>query len=200
MTKESGHSGPYWLQDKLRRYIFLKEDEAQTFWSFFKKRTLKNKETLLKVEDVCEYFALVTDGCLMNYYVDENGFEHVLQFATPMWWTADLNSLINRVPSNYSIRALMPSKVLLISKNDLDALYHKVPATERYFRIIFQNSLIAHQQRIMRNHAYTAEQRYLQFQEKYPALEMLVAQKYIASYLGITPEFLSKIRRRLAKR
>ncbi|MCB0661868.1 MAG: Crp/Fnr family transcriptional regulator, partial [Saprospiraceae bacterium] len=163
MAKETEVPGPQWLQSKVRRYITLTDEEAVTFWSFFKKQNLKNKELLLKVGAVCEYFALVTDGCLMNYYVDENGFEHVLQFATPMWWTADLNSLINGVPSNYSIRALTASKVLLLSKSDLDELYRKVPATERYFRIIFQNSLIAHQQRIMRNHAYNAEERYRQF-------------------------------------
>jgi CRP-like cAMP-binding protein len=200
MAEKTEQPGPEWLQSKLQRYIFLSDTDAKTFWSFFKKRTLKNKETLLEVGEVCEYFALVTEGCLMNYYVDEKSFEHVLQFATPMWWTADLNSLIHKLPSNYSIRALMPSKVLLLSHADLEELYRKVPATERYFRIIFQNALIAHQQRLMRNHAYTAEQRYLQFQEKYPDLELMVPQKYIASYLGITPEFLSKVRRRLAKR
>lgn len=136
----------------------------------------------------------------MNSFADENGFEHVLQFASPMWWTADLNSLLNELPSNYSIRALMPSVVLQISKSGLEDLYQKVPETERYFRIIFQNALIAHQQRIMRDHAYDAESRYQLFREKYPDLENLVPLKYIASYLGITPEFLSKIRRRLSRK
>jgi CRP-like cAMP-binding protein len=189
-----------WLQEKVKSYIALSDEEARYFYSFFKKKVLKNREVLLETGQPCNYFSLVVDGCLMNSYTDQNGFEHVLQFATSTWWTADLNSFINEVPSNYSIRALMPSVILQISKSGLEELFKKIPATEKYFRIIYQNALIAHQQRIMRDHAYDAESRYQLFREKYPDLENLVPLKYIASYLGITPEFLSKIRRRLSRK
>lgn len=187
------------LKDRLSRYIQLDDEEARFFHSLLKPVRIRNRRLLLVSGDYSRAFSLVTEGCLVNYHEDENGFEHVLQFATPMWWTADLHSLIRGTPSTYTIKALMDTEVLQISKANLDRLYREVPKFERYFRIIFQNALIAHQRRIIQNIAFPAEERYRQFRATYPDLEQLVPQKYIASYLGITPEFLSKIRRRLAK-
>ncbi|MEZ4828578.1 MAG: Crp/Fnr family transcriptional regulator [Bacteroidia bacterium] len=184
------------LIENLRRYIQLEDREAEIFLSLTKTKTIPKKKFLLLSGEVCEYFSLVADGCLMNYFTDENGFEHVLQFATPMWWTADLYSLVSRSPAIYSIKALTDARVLQISIEGLEQLYRDVPKFERYFRIIFQNALVAHQRRIMQNHAFSAEDRYQQFLKSYPTLEQIVPQKYIASYLGITPEFLSKIRRK----
>ena len=187
------------LKAKLSRYIRLDDEEALFFYALLKPVSIRSRRMLLVSGDRSNAFSLVTKGCLVNYYEDENGFEHVLQFATPMWWTADLHSLIKGVDSKYSIKALMDTEVLQISKGNLEYLYQELPKFERYFRIIFQNALIAHQRRIIQNIAFPAEERYLQFREAYPDLERLVPQKYIASYLGITPEFLSKIRRRMAK-
>jgi CRP-like cAMP-binding protein len=136
-------------------------------------------------------------GCLMAYYTDSDGVERVLQFATTSWWTGDLHSFTKHEPSIYSTRALVDSEVLLMTVNGLNSLLERVPKFEKYFRILFQNSLVAHQQRIMQSISFTAEQRYESFRERYPTLEQFVPQKYIASYLGVTPEFLSKIRRRL---
>lgn len=188
------------IQSKLSRYIQLDDGEAEFFLSLLKPAHIKKRKFLLLSGDVCPYFSLVTRGCLMNYYTDDNGFEHVLQFATHMWWTADLESLIKGTPALYSIQALADTDVLMLSRANLDRLYLEAPKFERYFRIIFQNALMAHQQRIIQNIAFPAEERYVQFREKYPHLEQMVPQKYIASYLGVTPEFLSKVRRRLAKR
>lgn len=188
------------LQDRLSRYIQLEDEEARLFHSLLKPARIRNRRPLQVSGDHSRAFSLVTKGCLVNYYEDENGFQHVLQFATPMWWTADLHSLIHGTPSDYTIKALMDTEVLKLSRDKLDLLYREVPTFERYFRIIFQNALIAHQRRIIQNIAFPAEERYRQFRKTYPDLEQLVPQKYIASYLGITPEFLSKIRRRLAKR
>jgi CRP-like cAMP-binding protein len=188
------------LQKKLSRYIQLDENEAAHFLSLLEPRQIARRKFLLLDGDVCRHFSLVTEGCLMNYYTDENGFAHVLQFATHMWWTADLQSLMNETPALFSIQALVNSEVLMLPRPQLDQLFVDIPKFERYFRIIFQNALMAHQQRIIQNIAFPAEERYLQFREKYPHLERMVPQKYIASYLGVTPEFLSKVRRRLAKK
>jgi CRP-like cAMP-binding protein len=136
-------------------------------------------------------------GCLMAYYTDSDGVERVLQFATASWWTGDLHSCTKLEPSIYSTRALVDSEVLLLRWDGLNTLLERVPKFEKYFRILFQNSLVSHQQRIMQTLSFTAEQRYEAFRDKYPTLEQFVPQKYIASYLGVTPEFLSKIRRRL---
>lgn len=188
------------IQQKLRRYIHLDLKEAEHFLSFFEAVPYRNRKIVVESGDYCRYFFLVESGCLMTYFTDDNGFEHVLQFATHLWWAGDLASLMNNVPAIYSIKAIGDTSILKISKWKLDELYRDLPKFERYFRIIFQNALVAHQRRIIQNIAFTAEERYLQFRERYPQVEMQVPQKYIASYLGITPEFLSKIRRRIAKK
>lgn len=186
------------LRNNLLRYIQVSEEEVEYFFSLVEPVTVRKRKMLLRNGSVCRKFNLVTDGCLMNYFTDENGFHHVLQFATRMWWTGDLYSLVHQTPAIYSIRAVTDARVLQISVENLDNLYREVPKFERYFRIIFQNALIAHQQRLMANIAFSAEDRYKQFLSLYPTLEQIVPQKYIASYLGITPEFLSKLRKKLS--
>ena len=188
------------VRANLSRYISVDMEETERFLSYLKKKKIKNRAFLLKSGDVCGNFSLVETGCMMNYYKDQNETIHVLQFATKMWWTADLNSYINQTQSEYFLRATTDTIVHQLSRENLDKLLEDMPVFERYFRIIFQNSLIAHQKRIIENISETAECRYMLFREKYPQVEQLVSQKYIASYLGITPEFLSKIRRNLANK
>ncbi|MEX2395752.1 MAG: Crp/Fnr family transcriptional regulator, partial [Balneolales bacterium] len=116
------------------------------------------------------------------------------------WWTADLDSLFRGIPAEYNIRAMGDSTVYQLSKDVWMKLNNELPQFERYFRIIFQNALVAHQKRIIQNISDTADQRYLKFQKAYPEVIRSVPLKYVASYLGITPEFLSKIRRDLTTR
>lgn len=132
----------------------------------------------------------------MTFFTDKEGNDQVIQFATSGWWTGDLHSLTTQQPSIYTTRALADSEVMLLPKVRMEELLERYPVFERYFRIMFQNSLVTHQNRIIEAFAITAEDRYTRFQKKYPQLEQYVPLKYIASYLGITPEFLSKIRRR----
>lgn len=188
------------LRANLSRYISVSLEETEVFLRFLKPKKIKNRKFLLTQGTVCAHFSLVVSGCVMNYYQDKSKNIHVLQFATKMWWTADLNSYIHATPSEYFLRATTDTIVYQLSRAAMDELVTEMPKFERYFRIIFQNSLIAHQKRIIENISETAECRYMLFREKYPEVEQLVSQKYIASYLGITPEFLSKIRRNLAER
>ncbi|MEX0685092.1 MAG: Crp/Fnr family transcriptional regulator [Balneolales bacterium] len=184
----------------LGRYIKISEEESGYIFSRLDSSKIPNRQFLLKQGELCTSFNMVTSGCLCNYFTDDHDIDHVLQFATKMWWTADLNSLMNNKPSKYNIRAVGDSTVLQLTRNTWDELNDVIPQFERYFRLIFQNALIAHQKRIIQNISETAEQNYLKFRENYPEVEQMVPQKYIASYLGITPEFLSKIRRELASR
>lgn len=147
--------------------------------------------------DLTRYFIYVNSGCLMTYHTDKEGSDHVIQFATAGWWTGDLHSITRQIPSSYSTKALAESEVILLPKAAMDTLLDTMPRLERYFRITYQNSLITHQHRIILHYTATADERYQAFREKYPSLEQYVPLKYIASYLGITPEFLSKIRRKL---
>jgi CRP-like cAMP-binding protein len=184
----------------IRRYITVDDVEAQYLSSLLIQKTLKQGEFIEERGEPTRYMIHVTTGCLMTYYTDKDGADHVMQFATSGWWTGDLKSVTTGVDSITSTRALNESVVLLLPKIALDQLLEKHMKYERYFRIIFQNSLITQQFRIIQSYSATAEERYLAFREKYPSLEQFVPQKYIASYLGMTPEFLSKIRRKLMEK
>lgn len=186
------------ILNTINKHIQLDDVEKAVLLSSLEFRSLKAGEYMEKAGEQSRYFVFVSMGCLMAYYTDEEGVDRVMQFATSSWWTGDLCSFSKSTPSVFSTRALTDSEVLLITREGLDALLEKVPRLEKYFRILFQNSLIAHQQRILQTISFTAEERYESFRERFPTLEQFVPQKYIASYLGVTPEFLSKIRRRIA--
>ncbi len=193
MTKEA-------LKERLSQYVELKDEEAEYFLSLLSMHTIERKQKLLAPEQAVLGFHWVQSGCLMAYHTDSLGNQHVLQFAIESWWTTDLQSLFSEGVSSLSIEAMTDSSYLTISRIDLDGLMEKYPVFERYFRKIFQNALISNQRRILLNISKTADERYEDFQQRYPKVEQIVPQKYIASYLGITPEFLSKIRRKRATR
>ncbi|HEX5172322.1 MAG TPA: Crp/Fnr family transcriptional regulator [Cyclobacteriaceae bacterium] len=185
---------------RIEQYVQLTDEEMRYAKSVLEPSLIRQNDLLVANGEPCKFMIYVCAGCLMSYYTDSSGNVHVIQFATEGWWTGDLHSFTNYTPSIYSTKALADSEVLLITKPDLDDLFNKVPKFERYFRIIFQNSLVTHQFRIIQNFSSTAEERYLYFQNKYSSLEQFVPLKYIASYLGITPEFLSKVRRKIMEK
>lgn len=178
------------------KHVELSPEAKEHFASLLLPMRVRQHEFVERAGEVTRYFIYVNSGCLMTYYTDENDNDQVIQFPVAGWWTGDLHSLANRVPSIFSTRALADSEVLLLPMQEFDTMLKKFPAFERYFRAIFQNSLVTQQHRIIQAFSYTAEQRYETFLKKYPQLEQFVPLKYIASYLGITPEFLSKIRRK----
>ena len=184
----------------IEKHITLNDIERAILLSLLEARSLKSGEYLEKEGETSQYFIFVSMGCLMAYHTDEGGVERVMQFATASWWTGDLHSFTKSAASVYSNRAIVDSEVLLLTPKGLNELLDRVPKFEKYFRILFQNSLIAHGRRIMETISYSAEERYESFRQRYPTLEQFVPQKYIASYLGVTPEFLSKVRRRLSQK
>lgn len=185
------------LLASIKKHITLTPEEERVVQASFITQHVRQNELLETPGEPSRFLTYVNTGCLMTYYTDGKGHDHVMQFATAGWWTGDLNSLLKCVPSIYSTRALADSETLLITKIGMDTLLEKYPKFERFFRILFQNSLVTHQERIIQGYSATADERYQHFQDKYPTLEQFVPLKYIASYLGITPEFLSKIRRKL---
>jgi CRP-like cAMP-binding protein len=180
------------------RHINLDKTEADYFVSLLQSKTFKKKEFVLRPGEICKYEIFVTKGCLRSYNIDNNGFVHIGMFVVEDWWTADLHSFITQTPSATYIDALENTDVLMISKQNLEKLYEQVPKFERFYRIKFQNSLVTHVQRVLDNISLNAEDRYLNFNKKYPKLEQRIPQKQVAAYLGITPEFLSILRRKLA--
>ncbi len=183
----------------INKHIQLDQVETDYFLSLLQHQTLKRKSFLLKQGDICKAEYFITKGCLRTYTVDDNGVEHILHFGIEDWWTGDLYSFLTKQESAYYIDALEDSELLFITKENLDKLYHHVPKFERFFRLILQNAFIAQQQRINQNLSFTAEQRYLEFIRKYPNLEQRLSQKQVSAYLGITPVFLSMLRKKLIR-
>jgi CRP-like cAMP-binding protein len=182
------------------RHIQLDNTEADFFTSLLQEKIIKRKDFLLKQDEICKTENFIVSGCMRAYSVDDQGAEHIVMFGIEDWWVGDLYSFLTHTPASYFIDALEDTKLLCITKSNLDKLYTTVPKFERFFRLILQNAFIAQQQRINQNLSYTAEERYLEFSKKFPGMEQRIPQKKVASYLGITPEFLSMLRRKLAGR
>lgn len=178
------------------RHITLTKGEAEIFRSLLTYRRYRKRQFVLQEGDVCRQENYVLGGCLRAYHIDRDGFEHVTQFGIEDWWISDLDSFITQTPATLTIDALEDTEVLQIDPPSLEQLYERVPKFERFFRILLQNSFVAHQRRILDIIARTAEERYEDFALRYPAFLQRIPQKHIAAYLGITPEFLSRIRRK----
>jgi len=180
------------------KHIKLDDHESAYFTSLLKHKTLKKRQLLLRANEVARYETFVVKGLLRAYTVDKSGYEHVVMFAMEDWWVSDLYSFLTQTPGSQNIDALEETEVLQIEKQDLERLYIEVPRFDRFFRILLQNAFIANQQRIIASISQTAEEQYLAFIKKYPSLEQRVPQHQVASYLGITPETISRIRRSMA--
>ena len=150
---------------------------------------------ILRPGEICRNQSFVVKGCLRVFYLDTRGEEHIAKFATENWWAFDIESFFESTKAYYGISCLEPTIVLQLSQEAHRELLERIPAFERFYRLMLQHSFIALQHRMTQSLALTAEERYLRFQEKYPGLETRIPQKQIASYLGITPVFLSMIRK-----
>lgn len=185
------------LLTNVGKHIALEEQERDHFISLLKSRKYRRRQFIVQQGDICRQENFAVTGCLRAFYTGETGVEHVVQFAIEDWWISDLASFITQQPACLNVEALEDCEVLQIQRDDLEALYIAVPKFERYFRIMMQRAYAAQQHRIVSAISKTAEERYMDFLTRYPFFEERIPQVHIASYLGITPEFLSKIRRQL---
>lgn len=180
------------IQSILKRVV-LSNEEQQLLTGCLKIKKLKKKNILYQEGEVQQHLVFVNSGCLRSYSIDKNGAEHILQFAPSGWWIADMKSFLNGTPASLTIDAIEESEMVLIKQTDLEHLYTSIPVLERYFRILSERSLATFQQRLIDSLSLTAVERYGNFCERYPSLIQALPQKYVASYIGITPEFLSKM-------
>ncbi|MFD1256469.1 Crp/Fnr family transcriptional regulator [Mucilaginibacter terrae] len=181
--------------NNVSKHIVLTSAEKDIFTGMLQAKNLKRKQPWISTGDVCRHSAFVTAGCLRGYTVDSNGFEHVLSFAPTDWWMADMYSLLTHQPGNLNIEALEDTEMLLLPKTSQEELYKLVPKFERVFRILAEKSLVAYQIRLIDNLSLPAAERYARFCRRYPTLIYQLPQKQIASYIGVTPEFFSKMRK-----
>ncbi len=181
------------LLANLAKHITLTQDETNYFTSLLRTKKVKRKHYLLQEGDINKCTSFVISGILKMYSVDKNGFEHIIQFAPPGWWIGDFQSFLQQKPGNLFIDAIEDSEVLQLTKTDLENLFIQVPKFERFFRILAENAVAAYQQRFVNSLSLSARERYQNFAELYPSLVQCLSQKFIASYIGVTPEFLSKM-------
>ena len=185
------------LLDYINKYIDLTADEQEVLLQNVTYRKYLKGQFVVQQGDVCKHESFVVKGCLKTFYVDPEGQEHIVMFAIENRWTADLGSLITQTPADYNVQCLENCELIQFSYEKLEELYQLIPKLERLFRIILQKAFVASEKRIIRNFSLPAKERYLQFRKQYPQIEQRVPQYMIASYLGITKEFLSKIRSQL---
>lgn len=188
------------ILDHMARVVDLTTEEQQLLISKLDIQHYKAKTLLVKAGDVCAHTYFVNSGLLRSFNINDHIVEHVLSFACEGWWISDLYSLLSQKPGNLFIEVLEDAEVVLLSKSDQDALYRQIPKLERFFRILTENALVAHQERLMDNLSLPAEERYEKFCKKYPTLIQRVPQKHIASYIGVTPEFFSKMKAKLVRK
>ena len=176
-------------------HIALAPEEQEQALGFFLQKEVKKRTWLLHAGETNRYIYFVKRGCLRMFYTDQSGEDHIIGFYPENWWACDIVSFFNAKPSANAIQALEDSEVYYISLPQLENLFQTIPKFERFFRILNQNGFELDQRRITSQLYKTAEERYLEFRKRHPGLEQRIAQKHIASYLGITPAFLSMMRK-----
>lgn len=184
----------------IKRYVPLDEEDEYQFTQIIRTTNVRRRQFIVQPGFVCTHQTYVLKGALRSYLINKEGVDHTIQFAIEDWFISDFNSYINQSPASLFVEALEDSVIQQIAFQDTEELCARNPKFERFFRLVAQKSFAFSQRRILSNLDKSAEERYLEFQEMYPAIVQRVPQYALASYLGISAEFLSKIRKRLATR
>jgi len=185
------------LKQHISSHVSISDNEKDAFCNLFEHQLVKRKSFLLQEGQICKFEGFVVKGLFRVYHIDKKGFENILYFAIENWWITDIDSFTNEKPSQLYIEALEDCEVLLISKKNKEFAYTNLPKIEKLFRIMTQKTHVALQRRMIDNLSKTADQRYMDFIEKYPKLLQRLTNLQIAAYLGISHEFLSKIRKKI---
>lgn len=184
------------LINHIQNYIQLDENSIQEICTHFKSLSIDNKEYLVKEGQICKSYYFVKKGCLRMFYNNDKGFEQIIQFAIEGWWLTDYFSIDSQQASEYNTQAIEASEILSIDKASFDKLTEKAPLLERYFRVMAQRGLAASQFRLKQIFSLSKEEMYLHFNSLFPYFIQRVPQYMLASYLGITPEYLSEIKKK----
>ena len=180
----------------VRKYVSLDEQEAAVLVDHIRHRQIKKKEFLLHEGQVCTANYFVLKGCMRMYFIREDGVEQITQFAIENWWLTDFQSLDWQQPSRFNIQSIEPTALAILDRDKLTPLCDRLPQIDRYLRLVAQRALAANQQLRFYMQSDTSEERYLRFTTGFPEFIQRIPQYMVASYLGFTPEFVSKIKTR----
>jgi len=178
----------------INKYINLTIEEQNILLSKVVHRNYLKDQYIAQQGDICKSVNFIISGCTKTFYMDLEGQEHVVMFSIEDWWTSDLGSFITQTPADFNVQCLERTQLIQFTYDNLEELYKEIPKLERLFRKIVERAFAASQKRIIRNFSLTAKERYLIFKKTYPKINQRVPQYMIASYLGVTKEFLSKIK------
>lgn len=182
------------ILSNIAKHIELTCEEQEHFVGLLGELSLKKNDYILKQGDQCNHINFVCSGTLRAYFLNPNGKESTIMFAAKDWWITDMFCFLNESPAMVNIQAVEKSSILRLSKKNLDALYNNIFSFNKFFRILMQNAYCREQLRMIQNLSFSASDRYENFIEKHPQIASNIPLKHIASYLGVTPEFLSTIR------
>ena len=188
------------ILQNISKHVSLTKEEETMFLAKTETKFVKAKTILFSAGKIADSTYFVNSGILRSFTINDNIIEHVLHFACEGWWIGDMYSYISQKPGNLFIEVLEDAELVIITKPNQEELYLQIPKLERFFRILAENSLVSHQERLMDNLSLTAEERFEKFCAKYPTLIQKVAQKQIASYIGVTPEFFSKMKSKMLRK
>ena len=188
------------LIESVSQKVKLNADELETLKGHFIPKKVRKRQYILNAGDVCHNLTLVEKGMLRSFTVDDEGKEHVVQFAVEGWWISDVGSFSSGKEALYNIEALEDSELLHLTRQSMDELLEKLPAMERFFRLLMQNNIIALQRRVVAYMSLSAEEKYLRLMEVAPDIMTRASQQHIASYLSVTPETLSRVRKKVSER
>jgi CRP-like cAMP-binding protein len=202
LTSQIGVPNPAYkvLQEYLQARASFTRKELEFIRTMFTPKSLRSGEFLQRAGEVARYSAFVAEGCLRSYAVDSKGKEHIVQFAPETWWLADVHSLVDGAPAQYFFDAIEDSVVLLLAPSCQEKLVETVPGYAEAYRNGLRKHAAAKDARIVRSMSASAEERYLDFLKTYPSIATRVPQWMLASYLGVTPETVSRIRRKLSRK
>ncbi len=188
------------INQNVGKCVQFSKEELAVFNNLLVHKKVPKKTFLLQQGEICNFEYYILKGCIRSYCIDEKGAEVIFTFAIEDWWVSDIASFNERTPSHMFIETLEDCELLMLNPHTKEELLMKAPRFERVFRMMVQKHLSTYQERLFGNIARSAQDRYLAFLEKYPGLPQRVPQRMIASYLGISAEFLSKIRKKLASK
>ena len=183
--------------DFINKYVTLSDLEAERILERVKLRKYLKGQYVVQQGDVCRYSGFVISGCTRTFYVEDNGEEHIVMFSIENWWASEIGSFVSQEPSDYNVQCIENTELIQLSFEDQEILFKEIPKLERFFRLILEQAFVASQKRIVSSFSLSAKEQYIQFTKQYPEIEKRIPQYMAASYLGISKEFLSKIKKQL---
>ncbi|MEM0940532.1 MAG: Crp/Fnr family transcriptional regulator [Bacteroidota bacterium] len=182
----------------IERFVSLTKEEKEVFSEIVEERRIKRRSFIVQPGFVCKHQSHVVSGALRSYFITRDGNEHTIAIAIDDWWISDFYSYTSQTPAYLYVEALEDSVIQQIAYENVERICDLYPRFERFFRIVAQKAFAFSQRRALSNIGKSAEERYIEYTEMYPQILQRVPQYVLASYLGMTPEFLSKVRKKLA--